>query len=209
MTIIRLLRFEKNYLVSMAIKVGKLKFILLLLFGFLLTIVITIPLKIAIARLQVTEPQVIFVLGGDHNREIFAAQFAQKYPSLPIWISSGSEEQKVGKIFAKTSVEPERLYIDRRAKDTVTNFTSLVKDFQKQKIRHLYLITSDYHMLRASAIATVVLGSRGIAFSPITVPGNRPKESQLRVLRDTGRALVWVVTGRTGASLKAHLAMKK
>ena len=193
----------------MTIKLDKFQFILLILIGFFLTIVISIPFRIAIARMQVTQPQLIFVLGGDHTREIFAAQFAQKAPTLPIWISSGSKDEKLFKTFAKASVERERLYIDRRAEDTVTNFTSLVKDFQKQKIRHLYLITSDYHMLRASAIATVVLGSRGIAFTSISVPGTRPQESQLRVYRDTTRALVWIVTGFTGSSLKKHLGMKK
>ncbi|MDJ0746557.1 MAG: YdcF family protein [Xenococcaceae cyanobacterium MO_167.B27] len=193
----------------MTIKLDKFQFILLILIGFFLTIVISIPFRIAIARMQVTQPQLIFVLGGDHTREIFAAQFAQKAPNLPIWISSGSKDEKLFKTFAQASVKRERLYIDRRANDTVTNFTSLVKDFQKQKIRHLYLITSDYHMLRASAIATVVLGSRGIAFTSISVPGTRPQESQLRVYRDTARALVWIVTGFTGSSLKKHLAMKK
>ncbi|MDJ0536474.1 MAG: YdcF family protein [Xenococcaceae cyanobacterium MO_207.B15] len=193
----------------MTIKLDKFQFILLILIGFFLTIVISIPFRIAIARMQVTQPQLIFVLGGDHTREIFAAQFAQKAPNLPIWISSGSKDEKLFKTFAQASVERKRLYIDRRANDTVANFTSLVKDFQKQKIRHLYLITSDYHMLRASAIATVVLGSRGIAFTSISVPGTRPQESQLRVYRDTARALVWIVTGFTGSSLKKHLAMKK
>lgn len=193
----------------MTTKLSKLQFVLLLIIGFFLTILISIPFRIAIARLQATEPQAILVLGGDHHRERFAAKLAHKYPTLPIWISSGSQDQLVKNIFADASVDLKRLLIDRRANDTVTNFTSLVTDFQKQKIRHLYLITSDYHMLRASAIATVVLGSRGIAFSCIPVPGKEPKESQLRVLRDTARAFLWVITGHTGASLKEHLATKK
>ena len=57
-------------------------------------------------------------------------------------------------------------------------------------------------MPRAKAIATVVLGSQGIAFTPVTVPSKGTAESKLRILRDTSRALVWVITGRTGASLK-------
>ncbi|HHP7232771.1 MAG TPA: YdcF family protein [Xenococcaceae cyanobacterium] len=193
----------------MTIKLNKLQLILLLLVGFFLTTIITIPFRVAIARWQVAEPQIIFVLGGDQSREIFATQLAQKYPALPIWISSGSKDEIINKILAKAAIKPERLYMDRRAKDTVTNFTSLVRDFQQQKIRHLYLITSDYHMSRASAIATLILGSRGIAFTPISVPGTRPQESQLRVLRDAGRSLVWLITGRTGVSLKKHLAATK
>ncbi|MDJ0679620.1 MAG: YdcF family protein [Xenococcaceae cyanobacterium MO_167.B52] len=193
----------------MTTKLNKLKFILLLIIGVFLTILISIPFRIAIARLQAIEPQAILVLGGDHYRERFAAKLAHKYPTLPIWISSGSRDQLVKNIFANASVDLERLLIDRRANDTVTNFTSLVTDFQKQKIRHLYLITSDYHMLRAASVGTIVLGSKGIAFTTISVPGKQPQESPLRVFRDTTRALIWTVTGYTGASLKKYLLIKK
>ena len=193
----------------MIIKLDKLKFILLLSIGFFLIILISIPFRITIARLQVNKPQAILVLGGGQNRERFAAKLARQYTTLPVWISSGSNDKLLGEIFTDASVDLERVFIDRRAKDTVTNFTTLVKDFQKQKIRHLYLITSDYHMLRASAIGTIVLGSKGIAFTSISVPGKEPQESQLRVLRDTTRALVWMVTGYTGANLKKYLVAEK
>ncbi len=193
----------------MIIKFDKLKSILLLLIGFFLTILISIPFRIAIARLQEAQPQAILVLGGDQHRERFAAKLAQQYTTLPIWISSGSNDKLLEEIFTSASVDLNRVSIDRRAEDTVTNFTSLVKDFKKQKIRHLYLITSDYHMLRASSIGTLVLGSKGIAFTTISVPGKQPQESQLRVLRDTARALVWIVTGYTGVSFKKHLVSKK
>ena len=193
----------------MIIKLDKLKSILLLLIGFFLTILIPIPFRIAIARLQVAQPQAILVLGGEQHRERFAAKLAQEYTTLPIWISSGSNDKLLEEIFTSASVDLNRVSIDRRAEDTVTNFTSLVKDFKKQKIRHLYLITSDYHMLRASSIGTLVLGSKGIAFTTISVPGKQPQESQLRVLRDTARALVWIVTGYTGVSFKKHLVSKK
>jgi hypothetical protein len=86
----------------------------------------------------------------------------------------------------------------------VTNFTSLVKDFKQRKYHHLYLITSDFHMARAKAIATFVLGSQGIAFTPVSIPSRQPPESWFHILRDSGRALLWIVTGRTGASLNPH-----
>ncbi|NEQ26943.1 MAG: YdcF family protein, partial [Microcoleus sp. SIO2G3] len=87
-----------------------------------------------------------------------------------------------------------------------TNFTSLVKDFKTQNIQHLYLITSDFHMLRAKAIATLVLGSQGITFTPISIPSNDPQESLVRILRDSGRSVLWIFTGRTGASLSPRVA---
>ena len=59
--------------------------------------------------------------------------------------------------------------LDGRATDTEKNFTTLVGDFVTQKLHNIYLITSDYHLRRARAIASIVLGSRGIAVTPLAV----------------------------------------
>lgn len=161
-----------------------------------------IPVRLAIATACAPLPQAILTLGGGLDREQFTAQFAQWYPSLEIWVSSGTPTKKAREIFQSAGISNTRVHIDRRAVDTVTNFTSLVKDFKKRNFHHLYLITSDFHMPRAKAIATFVLGSRGIAFTPVSVPSHQPPESWLDILRDSGRALLWIVTGKTGASLK-------
>jgi uncharacterized SAM-binding protein YcdF (DUF218 family) len=160
-----------------------------------------IPLRLAIASYQAPYPEAILTLGGGIDREKFTAQFAQTHPSLEIWISTGTEPVKARAIFRNAGIPDTRIHLDRRAIDTVTNFTSLVADFKSQDIQHIYLITSDFHMPRAKAIATVVLGIWGIAFTPISIPSNYPPESWLRILRDTTRALFWVITGHTGASL--------
>lgn len=169
--------------------------------AFILVLLSIIPARLAIATKIAPFPQAILTLGGGPDREQFTAQFAQIYPSLEIWVSSGTPPEKAREIFQAAGIPNTRVYIDRRAVDTVTNFTSLVKDFKKRNFHHLYLITSDFHMPRAKAIATFVLGSQGIAFTPVSVPSDKPPESWLRILRDSGRALLWVVTGRTGASL--------
>jgi hypothetical protein len=61
-------------------------------------------------------------------------------------------------------------------------------------------------MPRAKAIATIVFGSHGITFTPISVPSNKPTESQLRVIRDSGRSLLWLISGRTGASFNPKIS---
>ncbi len=180
----------------------KRRFIVLLSTGLIIAALSIFPLRLAIARYQAPNPQAILTLGGGRDREIFTAQFAQIHPNLPIWVSAGSPAEIIRQTFRDAGIAETRLYLDRRAVDTVTNFTTLVRDFNREDIKHLYLITSDYHMPRAKAIATVVLGSQGIAFTPVTVPSKGTAESKLRILRDTSRALVWVITGRTGASLK-------
>ncbi len=159
-----------------------------------------IPARLAIARQQSPAPEMIFILGGSPDREQYTAKLAQKYPSLKIWVSTGTPE--AAHIFQAAGIARSRLYLDTRATDTVTNFTTVASDFKRRGIQHVYIVTSDYHMPRAEAIAAVVLGSQGITFTPLKVSGEHRQESKLRVLRDVGRSLLWLVTGRTGASLR-------
>ncbi len=161
----------------------------------------SLPMRMAAAKLSHPDPQGILVLGGSPAREVLAANLARSVPQIPIWLSSGQTYKTSRQIFAQANVDWQRVNFDTRAVDTVTNFTSLVADFQAQDIRHLYLITSEYHMSRSSAIATIVLGSRGIAFTPVSVSEPREPEAQYRTVRDTIRSIIWLVTGRTGASL--------
>lgn len=167
--------------------------------------VVLLVFAIAVGYWQVegylNPPQAILVLGGATEREIYAAQFAQEHPDLPIWISSGSNPEYAEWVFTEAGIDPTRLYLDYQAGDTVTNFTTLADEFKASDIKSLYLITSDYHMRRAQIIGTIVLGSRGIHFRSISVPSQRSPESVEKVIRDGARAVLWVITGRTGSSL--------
>ncbi len=147
-----------------------------------------------------TQPQAIFVLGGDPARESAAAQLALTHPQLPVWISSGSDPDTAIAIFSELGVSLDRLHLDYRAVDTVTNFTTLADDFQRQSINSLWVLTSDYHIRRARVIAKIVLRSRGIRFRMLAVPAQRSPESLLRVIRDGVRSIVWLATGHTGAT---------
>jgi uncharacterized SAM-binding protein YcdF (DUF218 family) len=176
------------------------KYCFLALLGFLLVFIGIIPIRIAIASYQAPHPQAILTLGGGTERETFTAEFAQEHSHLDIWVSSGTPQAEALAIFENASIPTERIHLDYRAVDTVTNFTTLVNDFQKRHIQHIYLITSDFHIPRAKTIATLILGSQGITFTPISIPTERPRESIVRIVRDGGRSLLWIVSGRTGAS---------
>jgi len=173
--------------------------------AFLLILLATIPIKLAIASYQAPKPQAILMLGGGSDREKFTAKFAQNHPSLNIWVSSGVSCKNANEIFGKAGISEERINLDYRAVDTVTNFTSLVKDFEKLNIKHLYIVTSDFHLPRAKAIATLVLGSHGITFTPVSVPSQQSLESSLHISRDILRSIFWIITGRSGASLNPNL----
>jgi uncharacterized SAM-binding protein YcdF (DUF218 family) len=163
-----------------------------------------IPTRLAIARWQAPEPQAILTLGGRPTREIFTAEFARYHPELKIWVSSGLLPEKARPIFRQQGVSDDRLNLDYRALDTVTNFTTVVKDLKSQNIHHIYLITSDYHMPRAQAIAVIVLGSHGITFTAIPVPSTKSPENGFHITRDIIRSFVWLLTGFTGAHLKGR-----
>lgn len=178
------------------------KYLLYRLSGLILVLLSTIVVQLAIAHISAPKPQAILTLGGDLQREIFTAQFAKMHPNLEVWVSSGSPTEQANWAFNVAQIPLEKVHLDRRAVDTVTNFTSLVADFKTRNLQHLYLITADYHMRRAKAIATLVLGSHGIAFTPISIPTDKPVESLLRCVRDIFRALLWLITGHTGVSFK-------
>lgn len=150
---------------------------------------------------KTTQKNIIFVLGGSPKREQFAAKFAQSHPGVPIWVSSGSPEAYARRVFAKAGIKKSRVHLDYQAVDTVTNFTTLVDKFQVDGINSVYLITSSDHMRRARVIGEIVFGSRGITIKPVPVPSGRAPEPTEKCLRDGARAILWVNTGHTGATL--------
>ena len=154
------------------------------------------------------KPEAIFVLGGHENRERFAAKLAVDHPDLPVWVSSGSPQGYAESIFKKAGVKPDRLHLDYQAKDTVTNFTTLVDELKAQRIDSVYLITSQNHMGRARLVGEIVFGSRGIAIKPIAIPSEASPEPIEKCLRDGARAFLWLVTGSTGESLRHLLLLK-
>ncbi|PSB55219.1 YdcF family protein [Chamaesiphon polymorphus] len=144
------------------------------------------------------QPQAIFVLGGEEERELFAAKFAHEHPNLPVWISGGAPQGYAKKVFKKAGVSTDNLHLDYRAIDTVTNFTTLVDRFESKGITSVYLVTSDDHMQRARAIGEIVFGSRGIKVKPVTFTSGRPSEPIQKTVRDSFRSLIWLTTGFSG-----------
>ena len=182
-------------------------------YGLLLLFVLFnfIFLRLVIAHYQAPHPQVIFILGASELRERYGARFAHQHLDLPIWVSSGSPPNKAKRIFQSANISESRVNLDYRATDTVTNFTSLVETFKQNRIQHVYLITSDYHLPRSRVIAFLIFGSKGITVTPVAISHQsktkhrRKSESILKTVRDSIRSLMWILTGLTGASLEEKL----
>ncbi len=153
-------------------------------------------------KTQWREPEAILVLGGAPEREHFAAKFAHQHPDLEVWVSSGTNPEYAQWLFQEADIASDRVHLDYRAVDTVTNFTTLVEDLKREGVESVYLVTSDYHMRRAKIIAQVVLGRYDITFQPVPVPSEEVvAEPLVRGLRDGARAMLWVFTGQTGSTL--------
>jgi uncharacterized SAM-binding protein YcdF (DUF218 family) len=147
------------------------------------------------------QPEAIFVLGGETQRERFAASFAAKHPDLPVWVSGGAPKDYARRVFANKNVDLKRVHLDYQAIDTLSNFTSMVDELRKAGIKSVYLITSDDHMTRSRMIGEVVFGGHGIAVKPVSFVSGRPDESWEKVVRDSGRAVFWLFTGNTSSDL--------
>jgi len=134
-----------------------------------------IKIQTTLALREAPQPEAILMLGGTHNREPFTAQFAAQQESpLDIWVSTGVDSEQARAIFQEAGIPEERVHLDREAIDTITNFTTLVDDLRAKDIDHVYLITSDFHMPRSKAIATLILARRREA--PRSTEGERRDE---------------------------------
>jgi uncharacterized SAM-binding protein YcdF (DUF218 family) len=143
-------------------------------------------------------PQMILVLGGDKDREIVAADLARRR-RLPVVVSGGTNPEYAHWLFQERARLPERqVRLDYRARDTLSNFTSLVDDLRRARIRHALLVTSSDHMDRALLVGRIVAGSRGIHLTPVPVSCGDlcAAEGRRRVWGDGARAAVWVLSGR-------------
>ena len=143
-------------------------------------------------------PQMILVLGGDAAREELAARLARQ-EGLPVVVSGGSNPEYAHWLFEqREGLPPAQVRLDYRARDTVSNFTSLVDELRNARIRHALLVTSEDHMHRALLVGRIVAGSRGIHLTPVPVSCGDlcVREGRRLVWGDAARAALWVVSGR-------------
>jgi uncharacterized SAM-binding protein YcdF (DUF218 family) len=134
------------------------------------------------------------VLGGSIQREIYAAELAKQYPQTPILISSGSHDPCILRLFDRADAPTNRVWLERCADSTFGNFYFALPLLQQWQAKHVTLVTSGTHLLRAKWLAWILLGTHGIwvetaRVEETGVPGNR--ESGLKTALDVTRSLVW------------------
>ena len=138
--------------------------------------------------------KLILHLGGGMTRADKCIELAKLYPKAPILVSS--EGGNPIEYYAQRGIDPNRVFLDYDAWDTLTNFTHTLsrvkKEFRAQKV---FVVTHDFHMKRSMIIAHAVYWLRGI--TPIASPagGRTEPEPENYVRDDTIRAWVWRLTG--------------
>ena len=149
------------------------------------------------ALLDRSPPQLVLVLGGDVDRERMGARLARQL-DLPLLVSGGSNPEYAEWMLSEEHFNPDRVTLDYRARDTLSNFTSVVDELQQDGVRHVLLVTSEDHLPRSMAVGQVVAGSRGIHITgvPVACEPRCVKERPWKQWRDWIRAVAWVATGR-------------
>ena len=142
-------------------------------------------------------PELVFILGGDIDREIAGMEIAKQL-KLPLLISSGTNPEYSDWLIKSKEMSSYLIRKDYRAEDTLTNFTSLIDELYEENLSHLLLVTSDYHIERAKAIGHIIAGSRGIKITSLSIPCSSQciQESNNKKNIDVLRSIAWILTGR-------------
>ena len=142
--------------------------------------------------------KLILHLGGGMDRANKCVQLADIYPDAKILVSS--EGGNPLEYYTQKGIDPNRVYLDYEAWDTVTNFTHTFKRVKEEfKADIVFVVTHDFHMKRSMRIAEAVYWLKGIR--PLAMPSGGPdphgnyQEPKNYVRIDTIRAWVWRLTG--------------
>ena len=140
----------------------------------------------------------ILHLGGAFARLWTTGDLARLLPTAPVIISTEMQPHDVLEELASFGVAYDRVTLDYRAWDTVTNLTKTVDLVRAHGTTDLYLVSDLSHLRRAGAIAAAVYtfrAPRRIHLVPSLCGDLAHYEREGAVWGDMTRALVWRFTG--------------
>ena len=149
------------------------------------------------ASINKKNPELILVLGGDVRREKEGIKISKKL-GIPLLISGGSNPEYAEWLIEKEGIDRNNVKLDYRAKDTLSNFTSIIEDLIDNDISHLLMITSEEHFQRANLIGKMIMGSKGIKLTSLSLDCHIEckKESYRKQVLDSIRAISWISIGK-------------
>ena len=139
----------------------------------------------------------IIELGGNPARLYTVVELAKQYPEAKILISSEGSPDYVVNFLDQSSISRDRFVLDFYAWDTVTNFTETFCKIYGGNAKRLFIVTDNFHMKRAMAIAQAVYWLRGVELVPSPYMGSEPHdpESPDLIRNDRIRAWIWRIFG--------------
>jgi uncharacterized SAM-binding protein YcdF (DUF218 family) len=140
--------------------------------------------------------EIVLHLGGNWRRIQRTIQQAKWCPNSMVVISSEGNQGLIREALAQARIRPERVVFDAAAYDTVGNFTDTYPLIRRLNGRTVYVVTSDWHMRRAMAIARVCYFGRGIRAVACPWPDNPSKKDLGGACWDLWRTLQWRLTGK-------------
>jgi uncharacterized SAM-binding protein YcdF (DUF218 family) len=150
----------------------------------------------------------ILYLGGGDVRIKSVPEAVELYPNATVFISEweGARNRILNYLQSK-NISLKKIVYNCEATDTVTNFTTMLPELIAYGITDVYILTSDWHMERASWIGWIILGTKGIKIHYFPTYGDTPPkpESTLRTIRDYFRSIIWWYTGITFAEYRTSL----
>jgi len=127
-----------------------------------------VPLALArlarvLLRARHEPPQCVLVLGGCKERELAAARMfgAAAVPSARMLLISSGAASLSELQAAAAPAAAHTVLVDRRAVDTVTNFTTVARSLAAAGVTSVACATARKHCWRALAVGTLVLGAEG------------------------------------------------
>lgn len=97
--------------------------------------------------------EIILHLGGNWRRIERTIQEAQRRPSAMVIVSTEGNRPLMIQALERSGIDLNRVIFDDSAYDTVGNFTDTYAKVRRLGGRTVYVVTSDWHMPRAMAIA--------------------------------------------------------
>lgn len=154
---------------------------------------------------------VILCLGGSEQRLVKGILLAIEDPTAKLVVSSfGIKRSVLTERLLKAGLKKEQFCIDYTALDTIGNFVDTLPIIQALAPKKIYIVTDDYHMKRAQAIADIVYSGLSYQLVNIECKTNTPQESEFKVNIERIQAWIWKNTGkviRDPATLKRREAL--
>lgn len=142
--------------------------------------------------------KVYFVLGGNNDREIRAAELVALHPQMRTLISSGSADPCIWNAFSRANAPKENVWLEKCADSTFGNMYYCLPIIKSWHVNRITVIDSRCHLPRAKWLAQIIFTAHGIWTDFDILEDGFPAKPELDVKTclDVIRACLWAVVSQ-------------